>query len=79
MAVHATLEFFGGFLGPLAIGVALEVFGGNGSPFARTMAFAAMGVGVALGAPALAVHGPGERDNGARPLSRVPELGAHLR
>ncbi len=49
MAVHSMVGFAGAFLGPLAFGVVLDLAGGGASLQAWGLAFAAMGLGVALG------------------------------
>lgn len=53
LAVHSILGFTGGFLGPLAGGLALDLAGGQRSLLAWFVAFAAMGFGSAAGALAL--------------------------
>jgi MFS family permease len=52
MAVHSTLGFGAGFLGPLVVGIALDAAGGP-SPLGWGFAFATMGVAVATGPLAL--------------------------
>ncbi|MSP51801.1 MAG: MFS transporter [Alphaproteobacteria bacterium] len=54
MAVHSTLGFGAGFLGPLVVGVALDAAGGP-SIIGWGLGFATMGVAVALGPLALAL------------------------
>ena len=54
MAVHSTLGFGAGFLGPLVIGVALDAAGGP-SPIGWGLAFATMAIAVMLGPLALAL------------------------
>ena len=49
MAVHAAVGFIGSFLGPLIFGVALDLGGGGEEPAAWGLAFATLGVVVALG------------------------------
>ena len=52
LAVHSTLGFGAGFLGPLAVSAVLDLFGGPS--LAWGMAFITMGLGSALGSIALA-------------------------
>ena len=54
MAMHSFVGFLTSFLGPLVFGVVLDLAGGNENPTAWWLAFAAMGLGVALGPVALA-------------------------
>lgn len=49
MAVHSMLGFAGAWLGPLAFGVVLDLAGGGSEIVAWGLAFATMGLGVALG------------------------------
>ena len=53
LAVHSTLGFGAGFLGPLAVGAVLDLFGG--ASLAWGMAFMTMGLGSALGPIALRI------------------------
>ena len=55
LAMHSLCGFGAAFLGPLAVGVVLDLAGGTGSVFAWGLAFASMGVVVALGPLALFV------------------------
>ena len=57
LAMHSLCGFGAGFLGPLAVGVVLDLAGGAGSVLAWGLAFASMGVVVALGPLALFVLG----------------------
>ena len=57
LAMHSLCGFGAGFLGPLAVGVVLDLAGGTGSVLAWGLAFASMGVVVALGPLALFVLG----------------------
>ncbi len=57
LAMHSLCGFGAGFLGPLAIGVVLDLAGGTGSVFAWGLAFASLGVVVALGPLALFILG----------------------
>jgi MFS family permease len=58
MAVHSCVGFLGSFLGPLAFGIALDATGGGTTPLSWGLAFATMGLGVALGPVCLALlHG----------------------
>ncbi len=49
IAVHSTIGFTGGFLGPLAAGIVLDLAGGAESHFAWICAFAAITAGSAIG------------------------------
>ena len=49
LAVHSIFGFTGGFFGPLVFGIALDGFGGLGSETAWGVAFATIGVAVAVG------------------------------
>lgn len=49
LAMHSVFGFFGGFLGPLGVGVVLDLAGGQQSGLAWGLAFVAMGAGSALG------------------------------
>lgn len=60
MAIHSAVGFATSFIGPLAVGVVLDLAGGNMSLLAWGLAFAAMGLGVALGPLALAWLAPRE-------------------
>ncbi len=55
LAVHSTLGFGAGFLGPLAVGAVLDLFGGAG--LAWGIAFITMGLGSAIGPIALRISG----------------------
>ena len=55
MAVHSMVGFTGAFTGPLVFGVVLDGFGGVGSMTAWGLAFAMLGIGVALGPVALMI------------------------
>ncbi len=57
MAVHSFIGFGGGFVGPLVFGVMLDLAGGRDSPFAWGIAFAGLGLVIALGPVFLAVFG----------------------
>jgi len=57
MAVHSLLGFGTGFISPLAFGVVLDLAGGSGSSVAWGLAFALLGLGVALGPAFLAKFG----------------------
>lgn len=59
MALHSALGFFFAFIGPLAFGWVLDLAGG-GSPIAWGLAYASMGVVMALGALALVAMRPDE-------------------
>lgn len=48
LAVHSTLGYFGGFLGPLLMGLVLDLAGGSG-PLAWWLAFSHLAVVMALG------------------------------
>lgn len=52
MAIHSMLGYFGGFLGPLILGISLDLAGGNGT-FAWGFAFLHLSVVVVAGAVAL--------------------------
>lgn len=72
LAVHSTLGFSAGFLGPLAIGAVLDLFGGGRTAWG--VAFITMGLGSALGPVALALlarrftaSGPSRRGAENRP------------
>ncbi len=54
MAVHSMIGFIGAFLGPLAFGVVLDLAGAD-HLLGWGLAFAAMGLGVAMGPVALAI------------------------
>jgi len=66
MAVHSTLGYAGGFVGPLVMGAILDLAGGE-SAFAWGIAFAHVGAIMALGLVAMVVLRPkdlaGDRDN----------------
>jgi predicted MFS family arabinose efflux permease len=53
LALHSLCGFGAGFLGPLAVGIVLDLAGGTGSVIAWGLAFASMGIVVALGPLAL--------------------------
>ncbi len=53
LALHSLFGFGAGFLGPLAVGIVLDLAGGTGSVIAWGLAFASMGIVVALGPLAL--------------------------
>lgn len=55
MAVHSFIGFGGGFVGPLAFGVMLDLAGGRESLLAWGLAFASLGLVIALGPVFLAV------------------------
>jgi len=57
MAVHSLMGFGVGFLSPLAFGVVLDLAGGSNSTLAWGLAFALLGLGVALGPVFLAKFG----------------------
>jgi MFS family permease len=59
MALHSGLGFFFAFIGPLAFGWVLDLAGGD-SPVAWGLAYASMGVVMALGALALVAMHPNE-------------------
>lgn len=59
MALHSALGFFFAFIGPLAFGWVLDLAGG-GNPVAWGLAYASMGVVMALGALALVAMHPDE-------------------
>ena len=61
LAVHSTLGFGAGFLGPLAVGAVLDLFGG--ASLAWGMAFMTMGLGSALGPIALRIAKRTNRGN----------------
>ena len=54
MAVHSCIGFAGASAGPIVFGVVLDVAGGGSSMLAWGLAFATMGLGVALGPIAVA-------------------------
>ncbi|MGB0577540.1 MAG: MFS transporter [Alphaproteobacteria bacterium] len=54
MALHATIGYAGGILGPLAAGIALDAAGGIGQPGGWTAAFLAISIGAVISALALA-------------------------
>jgi MFS family permease len=49
MAVHSSIGFLGAFAGPIVFGVVLDLAGGSDSVVAWGLAFASLGVAVALG------------------------------
>lgn len=49
MAVHSFIGFGGGFVGPLVFGVMLDLAGGREAPWAWGVAFAGLGLVIALG------------------------------
>jgi MFS family permease len=53
MAVHSSIGFFGAFVGPIVFGAVLDLAGGGDSVVAWGLAFASLGVAVALGPVAL--------------------------
>ncbi len=57
MAVHSFIGFAGAFIGPLAFGVVLDLAGGRESLLAWGLAFASMGLAVAMGPVALLTLG----------------------
>ena len=57
MAVHSFIGFSGAFIGPLTFGVLLDLTGGRDSLFAWGVAFASLGLMIALGPIFLAVFG----------------------
>lgn len=57
MAVHSFIGFGGAFIGPLTFGVLLDLTGGRDSLFAWGVAFASLGLTIALGPIFLAVFG----------------------
>ncbi len=59
MAMHSTIGFVGGILGPIAFGLVLDAFGGD-TAFAWGMAFAHLGLIVALGPVFIALLKPDE-------------------
>ena len=59
MALHSALGFFFAFIGPLAFGWVLDLAGGA-NPVAWGLAYASMGVVMALGALALVAMHPDE-------------------
>ena len=61
MAVHSSIGFIGAFLGPLAVGVALDLTGGGQSAWSWGIAFAAVGLTVALGPLAFQALSRGQR------------------
>ena len=66
MAVHSTLGYAGGFVGPLVMGAILDLAGGE-SAFAWGIAFAHVSAIMALGLLTMIVLQPkalaGDRDN----------------
>jgi MFS family permease len=61
MAVHSFIGFGGGFIGPLVFGVMLDLAGGRDSAFAWGMAFAGLGLAIALGPVFLGLLGRGSK------------------
>ncbi len=61
MAVHSCVGFAGASVGPIAFGVVLDAAGGASSSLAWGLAFAAMGLGVAMGPVAVALLSRGGR------------------
>ncbi len=59
MAMHSTIGFVGGIMGPLTFGLVLDAFGGEGT-LAWGMAFAHLGLIVALGPLFIALLKPDE-------------------
>ena len=55
MAVHSCIGFAGASAGPIVFGVVLDAAGGGSSTLAWGLAFATMGLGVALGPVAVAI------------------------
>jgi MFS family permease len=73
LAVHSTLGFAAGFLGPLAVGVVLDLFGGTA--FAWGMAFITMGLGSALGTIALRISNKGIQETESSRIQEIKNLG----
>lgn len=63
MAVHSCIGFAGASAGPIVFGVVLDVAGGGTSTMAWGLAFATMGLGVALGPIAVAILSRGRAAN----------------
>lgn len=59
MALHSTLGFFTGMLGPVAFGVLLDLTGGGATPASWGAAFAGLAAGVMIGPLALLTLGRG--------------------
>jgi len=57
LAVHSTLGYFGGFLGPLILGIILDLAGGE-SVFAWTLAFGHLAVIMVIGVVAISYLKP---------------------
>jgi MFS family permease len=53
MAVHSSIGFLGAFVGPIVFGAVLDLAGGGDSVVAWGLAFASLGIAVALGPVAL--------------------------
>ncbi|HVO15543.1 MAG TPA: MFS transporter [Alphaproteobacteria bacterium] len=53
MAVHSSIGFLGAFVGPIVFGAVLDLAGGGASVLAWGLAFASLGIAVALGSAAL--------------------------
>ncbi|MGE0256285.1 MAG: nitrate/nitrite transporter [Alphaproteobacteria bacterium] len=62
VALHAILGFTAGWLGPVAVGLALDAAGGQAEPAAWFAAFAVMGAGSLAGGIALVRMGRGSGD-----------------
>jgi MFS family permease len=79
LAVHSTLGYAGGFLGPLALGATLDVFG-NTSVLGWGMAFGHVTVALLLGAVAFVWLRPadlaGDRSRAAATLAQAPKARA---
>lgn len=60
LAVHSTLGYFGGFLGPLSVGLALDLMGGSG-PAAWWLAFAHLALVIGAGLAAFVLIGRATR------------------
>jgi MFS family permease len=74
LAVHSTLGYAGGFLGPLAFGVALDVVGGA-SVLGWGVAFAHVTVALLAGALALVWLRPADLAGDRPPLAAHPRAG----
>lgn len=62
MALHSAIGFSGAFMGPLVFGLVLDMMGGRESALAWGLAFASMGVAVAMGPLMLFVLSRGGRE-----------------
>lgn len=67
VALHAIVGFTAGWLGPVAVGLALDAAGGQSDPAAWFAAFAVMGAGSLAGGIALVRMGRGSTDGPERP------------